>query len=204
MTSSTDIPFSRAVFPALANPRNTAGESLAYAHGHTAGYTAGLRKAVAEAEERRSAMEAEHAALLSRSEARTGRALAVLAAAAAALEAAAVPVLAQAQDTLAASALELAESVLGLELCNADTSARAALARATTAPLPAGTRTVRMNPADLSVLDGPTRAAAGVVFVGDETLERGDAIVEFESGYLDARIRTALERARQALIGDGT
>jgi flagellar assembly protein FliH len=202
MTSSTDIPFSRAVFPALKNSRNATEDSLAYAHGHTAGYTAGLRQAFADAEERRSIMEAEHAALLSHSEARTGRVLAALAAAAAALDAAVVPVITEAQDTLAASALDLAEAILGLELSDADTAARAALARASAVPLPTGTRTVRMHPADLSVLDDHTRAAAGVVFVGDETLDRGDAFTEFETGYLDARIRTAMERARQALSGD--
>lgn len=202
MTSSTDIPFSRAVFPALRNSRDATGDSLAYAHGHTAGYTAGLRKALADAEERRSIMEAEHAALLSHSEARTGRVLATLAAAAAALEAAVVPVITEAQDTLAASALDLAEAILGLELSDADTAARAALARAGAVPLPTGTRTVRMHPADLSVLDDHTQAAAGVVFVGDETLERGDAFAEFETGYLDASIGAAMERARRALTGD--
>lgn len=202
MTSSTDIPFSPAVFPALKDPRNAIEDSLAYAHGHTAGYTAGLRKALAEAEERRSVTEAEHAALLRQSEARAGQVLTALAAAAAALEAAAVPVLAQAQETLAASALDLAEAILGRELSDADTAARAALARATAVPLPAGIRTVRMNPADLSVLDEHIRAAAGVVFVADEALERGDAFTEFETGYLDARIRTATERARRALTGD--
>jgi flagellar assembly protein FliH len=147
-------------------------------------------------------MEAEHAALLSHSEARTGRVLAALAAAAAALDAAVVPVITEAQDTLAASALDLAEAILGLELSDADTAARAALARASALPIPTGTRTVRMHPADLSVLDDPTRAAAGAVFVGDETLQRGDAFTEFETGYLDARIGAAMERARQALTGD--
>lgn len=202
MTSSTDIPFSRAVFPTLKTSRDATADSLAYAHGHTAGYTAGLRKATVDAEERRSRMEAEHAAVLSHSQARTGHVLATLAAAAAALEAAAVPVITEVQDALAASALDLAEAILGRELSDADTAARAALARATAVRLPAGTRTVRMHPADLSVLDKATREAAGVVFVADETLERGDAFTEFEGGYLDARIRTAMERARQALTGE--
>jgi flagellar assembly protein FliH len=202
MTSSTDIPFSRAVFPALRNSRDATEDSLAYAHGHTAGYTAGLRKALAAADERRSIMEAEHAAVLSHAEARTGRVLATLAAAAAALEAAVLPVIAEAQDILAAAALDLAEAILGRELSDADTAARAALARATAVPPSAGTRTVRMHPADLSVLDDPTRAAAVAVFVGDETLQRGDAFTEFETGYLDARIGAAMERARQALTGD--
>jgi flagellar assembly protein FliH len=202
MTSSTDIPFSRAVFPPLKTAGDATEDRLAYAHGHTAGYTAGLRKAAAEAEERRRGMEAEHAAALREAEIRAGQVIAALAAAASSLDAAVVPVLAEAQDTLAGAALDLAEAILGHELSDADTAARAALLRATAAPLPAGVRTVRMHPADLSLLDQATRDAAAVRFAPDETLERGDAVTEFETGYLDARIRTAMERARQALIGE--
>jgi flagellar assembly protein FliH len=202
MTSSTDIQFSRLVFPALKPPHDGAADSIAYARGHAAGYTAGLRKAAAEAEERRSRMEAEHASALGDAEARTRHALAILAAAAAALEAAVVPVITEAQDVLAVSALDLAEAVLGRELSDAENGARAALARATAGAPPAGTLTVRMHPADLSVLDKTTMEAVAVLFAADETLERGDAVTEFEAGYLDARIGSALERARHALAGE--
>lgn len=202
MTSSTDRPISVAVFPPLKSSQDTARDSAAYTYGHTAGYTAGIRKAAREAELRRAGMEAEHAAALSHANLRTERALAVLSQASAALEAATVPVLADAQGTLADAALELAEAILGRELSDEPNSARAALARATAAPLSVGERTVRMHPADLSVLDDATRAEAGVVFRADESLSRGDAVTEFESGYLDARIATALDRARRALAGE--
>jgi flagellar assembly protein FliH len=190
------------VFPALKPPNDGAADSLAYAHGHAAGYTAGLRKAAAEADELRSRMEAEHASALGHAEARTRHALATLTAAAAALEATVVPVITEAQNALALSALELAEALLGRELSDAETGARAALTRATASVPPAGTLTVRMHPADLSVLDKTTMEAAGVLFAPDETLDRGDAITEFEAGYLDARISSALQRARQALTGE--
>ena len=202
MTSSTDIPFSRAHFPLLKASPDAATGSLAYAHGHTAGYTSGLRKAALEAEERRGQMEAEHAAVLSDCEARTRRALATLAAAAAALDAAAVPVLAEAQDSLAAAALDLAETILGRELSDTDTSARAALARALAHAPSAGVPTIRMHSADLRVLDDAISETHGVIFTADDSLERGDALAQFEAGHLDARIGTALARARAALLED--
>jgi flagellar assembly protein FliH len=202
MTSSTEMPFTRAFFPPLKMSSDATADRIAYAQGHTAGYTAGLRKAAAEAEARRAGMEAEHAAVLAHALARTDRALAALAAAVAALDAAVVPVLADSQDTLVAAALDLAEAILGRELADEETSARAALARAIAGTHPAGARTVRMHPADLSVLNEAERATAGVVFVGDLSVNRGDAFTEFETGYLDARIASALDRAREALLGE--
>jgi flagellar assembly protein FliH len=202
MTSSTDLPFSRAQFPLLKASTDAAAGSLAYAHGHTAGYTSGLRKAAVEAEMRRVQMEAEHAAVLSECEARTGRVLAALASAAAALQAAVVPVLDDAQDALAASALDLAEAILGRELSDTDSSARAALARALADTPSAGVSKVRMHPADLSLLGDTVKETPGVVFTADDSLDRGDAFAEFEAGHLDARIGTALARARAALLED--
>lgn len=202
MTSSTDIPFSRAEFPSLKPSRDAAGGSLAYAHGHTAGYTSGLREAALDAENRRILMEAEHAAVLADCEARTGHVLATLVAAVAALEAATVPVITEVQDSLAASSLDLAEAILARELADTEKSARAALARALAVPPEVGTRTIHMHPADLCVLDDAIRDSAGVLFVADDSLTPGDAFTEFKAGYLDARIRTALDRARAALLED--
>jgi flagellar assembly protein FliH len=39
----------------------------------------------------------------------------------------------------------------------------------------------------------------GVALVADPTLAPGDAVSEFPGGYLDARIESAVERARCAL-----
>ena len=202
MTSSTEIPFARAIFPPLKKASDVPADRIAHAQGHSAGYTAGVRKAAAEAEARRAEMEAEHAAVLAHALARTDRALAALAAAAAALDAAVLPVLAESEDTLVAAALDLAEAILGRELADDQTGARAALARATAGTHRAGTRTVRMHPADLSVLTDAEKAAAGVVFFEDPSLNRGDAFTEFETGYLDARIASALGRTRGALLGE--
>jgi flagellar assembly protein FliH len=66
----------------------------------------------------------------------------------------------------------------------------------------AGSTTVRMNPLDLGVLDDAVRAASGVSFTADASIARGDAIADLPLGYLDARIATAVARARAAMLGD--
>jgi flagellar assembly protein FliH len=195
MTSPTDIPFNAVAYPSLKTRGQDRSESLAYTHGHAAGYTAGLRQAVEEAVVRRQEMEAEHSA-------RTDRTLTMLGAAADALHAAVLPVVTDAQNAIAAAAMELAETIIGVELSDSELSARAALARVLAVPPPAGTVTVRMNPSDLSVLSEADKAAAGAVFVADAGLGRGDAMAEYEHGHLDARISTALSRARAALLGE--
>jgi len=58
---------------------------------------------------------------------------------------------------------------------------------------------VRLNPSDLAALDPSTIEAAGVALAADPSLARGDAVTEFSNGFLDARISTALARARAAI-----
>jgi flagellar assembly protein FliH len=202
MTSPTDIPYNAVAYPSLNARGQDRSESLAYTHGHAAGYTAGLRKAAAEAAARRQEMEAEHSAVLGQARARTERTIATFAAATDALHAAILPVVSEAQDTIAAAAMELAETIIGVELSDGELSARAALARVLAVPPPPGTVTVRMNPLDLSLLSEADKGAAGAVFVADSGLGRGDAIADYEHGHLDARIGTALSRARAALLGE--
>ncbi|WP_166786604.1 hypothetical protein, partial [Cryobacterium sp. TMT1-19] len=178
-------------------------------------YTAGLRAAAAEVDARIARLDAEQAAAGAIGQARIDRAVALLGAAAAALHERTVPVIQEAEDTLVATALELAEAILGYSLGDADASARAALGRAlatgatgvTGATVTTGAlgtirpHSVRMNPADLALIDLITRADAGVDFTADADLARGDAIAEFPDGFLDARIGTALTRAKAALTG---
>lgn len=66
--------------------------------------------------------------------------------------------------------------------------------------------TLRLHPLDLALLDESTRAssAPGVVFVADPSLGRGDAEADLPAGLIDARLGTALARARQALLGAPT
>jgi flagellar assembly protein FliH len=184
-----------------------ADRDRAHAAGYAAGYAGGAREAAraatAEAlrgEERRVAAEerrsAEHAA-----------AVAALSRATQAAAARTAPVLADAERALHAAALELATVLLGCELADAESSARAALARVLDDPQVPGVHTVRLSPRDLDALRaaGGVPDVAGLELVADPSLAPGDAIGRHPDGYLDARITTALARARAALLGaDGT
>lgn len=194
---STDTGFSLAQFPALRGSGNAAQEG---ARGHAAGYAAGLRAAEADTAALRSALREEHDALERRRRAELDEAIAVLRAAARALNDATVPVVSDSQEVLVASALELTEAIVGHELADAEGSARAALARVLDRPIATVHPVVRMNPDDLIVLAPQVRANAEITFVPDPELSRGDAIAEFPDGFLDARIGTALERAKAVLL----
>ncbi|OII23643.1 hypothetical protein BIV04_05935 [Frigoribacterium sp. MCBA15_019] len=206
-----------------------AHDARAEARGHAAGYAAGLRAAELELAARRAVLEAEHSDLLHRLQAATVSAVEALATSARALDARVAPVLDDAEEALVATAFELAEAVLGYELRAsesvddgshgvdatargaADTvdprsgrTARAAVARALAVTDPGDVVTVRLHPADLAQLDAATRdsVAADIAFVADATLARGDAEAERRIGQVDARLGTALDRARTALLGD--
>jgi flagellar assembly protein FliH len=83
-------------------------------------------------------------------------------------------------------------------------TARAAVARALAVTDPGDVVTVRLHPADLAQLDAATldSVVADVAFVADASLARGDAEAELRVGQVDARLGTALDRARTALLGD--
>ncbi|MBG0740292.1 hypothetical protein IV500_12965 [Paeniglutamicibacter antarcticus] len=176
--------------------------SPGYIRGHSIGYTFGMRAAAAEAQIRRAEMEAEHAAAMVQRQAELEHAVGLLATALTALNAVVAPVITEAQDVLLAGAVELAEAILGHELANGPTAAKSALTRALALQATAGTYAVRMNPADLNELNETTLVQTGIRFVPDAALARGDAIAEFEHGYLDARIVAALARAKDALVED--
>lgn len=202
MTPLSTSTYSPLNFPALRTPAMESESAAAYTEGRTAGYTDGLRKATAEAAVRRAEMEAEHAAVLRQCAARTDRAVAALQAALDELGAVSLPMVTQAQDALIHSALDLAEAVIGHELSQGDLSARAALARIMEHPIRPGVHTIRLNPLDLSMLDKDALDGLGVTVLPDPSLAVGDAAAEFEDGYLDARIGTALDRAKFELLGD--
>jgi len=190
-------------FPSLpATAQQEQADADSRAAGHAAGYAAGLRAAGAELAGQKAALDAEHRAALLHDAARTDRAIVVLTAAALALDSRLLPVVSDAQDAIAASALDLAETIIGAELANSERSAKAALARVLAAVDPATITTIRLNPLDLSVLDENVRAASAVSFTADASVARGDAIADLPLGYLDARITTAVARARAAILGD--
>lgn len=202
---STEGRFSSVIFPRLRVADHDRLDEQARARGHAAGYAEGLRAAAVDDNDRVARQDAEHSAVLRHGEARVDRAVQLLLTAALSLNKRTVPVLREAEDTLVRTAVDLAEAILGSELSHTRNAARQALARvldhadhADHAPI----HTVRMHPDDLAVLGEEIGTPAGVDFAADPLLARGDAIMEFPDGYLDARISTALARVKAALLGE--
>lgn len=199
MSSDT---FLTMTIPRLGTSNSARLEEQARARGHAAGYTDGLRAAQVEVDRRMAQLEEQHAAALHAANDRTAAAVAILQAAAQSLNDRTLPVLAESHGALAAAAIELAEAILGYELGNEERAAHAAVTRALDVTHLDDVRTVRLHPADLALLDDHVRRSAGVTFTADSSLSRGDAITEFPSGYLDARLSTALDRAKVALLAE--
>ncbi|MFH5824900.1 FliH/SctL family protein [Georgenia sp. AZ-5] len=195
-----ETPFTARPFPVVRTARLDAVEEQARTRGHAAGYADGTRRAAAVAAALRARQVAEHEALLRSTQARTDTLLAALGAAVQALEARTAPTVAAAQDALATAALELATAVVGQELGDMATAVRSALGRALSVDADQVVA-VRLSPGDLTALTDEQRAAAGVRLVADPDLASGDAVAVFDDGHLDARVGTALARARAALTG---
>ena len=192
------------VFPDLRASFRTSQEDQGFTQGHAAGYSAGLRAAGLEQQRLREQLAAEQRAMLDDGRAAVRQAVLALEAAAADFRQRRGAVLAEADDVLAAGAIELAEAILGYELADGRNTARGALARAlgATSGVDDAT-TVRLHPADVAALAAvDVEEAAGVHIVADPALSPGDAIAEYEDGWLDARLATAVERAKQALLGN--
>jgi len=208
-----------------ADPDAAARAARAEARGHAAGYAAGLRAAEADLAARRVAMEAEHAEATTRLERSLAASFGALDAAAEALRQRVAPVLAESEEVLVQTALDLASAVVGYEVAASEPVVGTELAAGQTGPAaahPAGPREgrtaraavaraldgldrtlvagVRLHPADLAAL-GDAAAASSVPLVADVRLARGDAEVDLPDGLVDARLVTALDRARTALLG---
>ena len=196
---SSDSEFATLSFPSLRTTVRDDTEDRARIGGHAAGYAAGLRAAESDVAAHAAALEAEHAATLRHLEARVDLSVSVLNAAVLALHDRTVPVLESAHAAIAEAAIQIAEAVVASELSDAGTAAKSALHRALDSVDLGTVQTVRLNPSDLAALGDAATAAVGVAFAADPTLARGDAVTEFSNGYLDARIATAIARARTAI-----
>ncbi|MBF4606884.1 hypothetical protein [Curtobacterium sp. VKM Ac-1393] len=208
--TDTSTTVHRVGFPAIGVPAGRDLASAADVRGHAAGYTAGLRAAQAETDALRAQLRAEHDALTASLRADTVRRIAVLDAATNAMLSTIAPVLDDAEASVASAAVDLAEAIVGYEIrasrpsvgpdgdreariaSGAETTVRRALASIDrTVPV-----AVRLSPADaarVADVDLP------VPVVADPALCDGDAVVDLPQGMLDARIATALDRARTAL-----
>lgn len=209
---STEASLLPVVFPAVHPSGRSEEQDRGYVQGHAAGYAAGLRAGAAEQARLIDRLQAEHDAALAANCAAADHAVALLAAAAGAFQQRFSLVLQDAETVLAASALDLAEAVLAYELDDGDRTARAALQRALSGGAAgAGDRVqggtpevsaVRLHPADLDVLKASgITGGVRVELVPDSSLARGDAMAQYPDGWLDARLGTALARARAALLG---
>ena len=193
---SADTAFAELTYPSLV-PMGTEEETeRARVRGHATGYAAGMRAAEAEvarvaarAHDEREALRADAAIALA-------SALAALEAATSRVSELASLVLAESDAALAAAAIELAESILGRELSDGEASARVALTRAFSTIDPDAVLDVRLSPVDLAVLAASGIESTTVRMIADPTLARGDAVVDVPEGRVDARISTALDRAR--------
>ena len=224
MSSSTDVvtTFHPARFGLAVEADDVRAE--ARATGYAAGWAEGRRAAAEQAAAELARLRAEDARL--RQTARS-RADAAIAAAVQDWTERTTPVLDDLADLVVDATLALAEAVVGRELGAVVAPERARLAlRRALAPLAPGARIrLRMNPDDLAALedtddsqdgagtDGP-RVPSGangalaeifegrlVELVADAGLRSGDAVAEQDGATVDARVASALARARAVAQG---
>lgn len=200
MISSTEKSVAPMVYQHVGGGPAEAALDVARVHGHARGYAAGLRAAEAELDAVRTRLEEAAQADRLRARAATADAVRGLAAAAASLDARVLPILEEVEEMIAATALDIAEAVVGCELADGTHGARAALLRALNPATARAVHTVRLHPEDFALLRDAGALEAGVRFLPDAQLLRGDAVAELPEGILDARISASLERARQALL----
>lgn len=198
---SNDVVFAPLTVPVLAETDDQhAAAEAARARGFAAGYADGRREAAAEQAAWLAEARLARAAEADEADRRVGVLAQALRTAAVELREATVPVLAEVEEALVAAAFQLAEAVVGTVLSDRLAAARAAVARVF-AVAPAGELSViRLNPDDLALLwEGRASDLDAVTAVADASLAPGDAIGGLPTGWLDARIGAALDRAREAL-----
>lgn len=212
----TDTTVQRMTFPVITGTSDRDRAASADVRGHAAGYAAGLRAAQAETDALRVRLEAEHAARVASMHADTARRIAVLDAATTAMLSQVTPVLDAAEQSVAAAALNLAEAVVGYAIrasrpsdaapagpadahgleARGASGAEATVMRALASIDRTVAVAIRLSVGDaarVADLDLP------VPVVADASLADGDAVVDLPDGLVDARIATALGRARTAL-----
>jgi flagellar assembly protein FliH len=200
--SLPDLAFSAIEYaPISAATTPTTTDAAARDRGYAAGYAAGARRAEEVMALRLAQLEQHARENQAYAAEQLAAAVALLAEASAALSRTVLPILEEAESTLFAAACDLAETVLGGELATGDTSARAALKRLLGHVDSGSIAVIRMNPVDIDLL-GEDAGPSGVFLEPDSSLARGDAVAELPVGIIDARINSALDRARKELLGE--
>lgn len=193
--------FRPVAFRSLDSAQQEQAVARARSTGYAEGYATGIRAAEDAARAQRQALELQAARAQARQAEEQARAVAALDAAGRAVADLAVPQAHEAAAALTAAAVELAEAIIGQVLADQQFAARAAMERAAKLAANAPLCTVRLNPQDLQRLALTTLPGSGIELRADATLASGDAAAELEHGFLDARISSALSRAKAALCG---
>ena len=210
MTDTATPTVQRVAFPVIGDAAGRDRAASADVRGHAAGYAAGLRAAQAETDALRARLEAEHTAQIASMRADTARRIAVLDAATNAMLSQVTPVLDAAERSVAAAAIDLAEAVVGYAIrasrqtaaptdgleARGASGAEATVERALATIDRTLATAIRLSVADAARVAG---LDLPVPVVADPSLRDGDAVVDLPDGMLDARIDTALDRARTAL-----
>ena len=201
--------------PRLADPRLEAAfdeaaeevRTAARAQGYAEGWAAGQAAALADAEQRAAALAAAQEATEAARSLAFHRAVEAVVRGAGELERRALPQAEEVRDVVVDAALALAAAVLGREVALDPEPGRAALMRALDLA-PDGTRVVvRLNPSDHAALlvaaDGSSEVVVGgrtVTLVSDPSIAIGGAVADCDATRVDARLETALQRAREVLL----
>ena len=194
--------------PAALTTAPSSSEST-HGAGYAAGWAAGARAAAEAANVDRDRLRQEHIAREAARDAEVARTLGALNAAIESWNAKALPVIESAQRSVYSAALDLAQAILQRELEPGERSARVLLARALDLPNDVTPTVLRVSPEDLRhvnlvIESGQVAVTPGLTLVADPRLARGEAITEHADGALDARIGTALERAKEVLLGESS
>ena len=174
-------------------------QAFGYAKGFSSGWAAGQKRATREAEQERNILN-EDARLAE--EARTEAyvdAMDEIQAIADAVSSRDALVIEDMKAALMEAAVDLAEALIGAELSDAPTRAKAALKRALSMNDPKDIVKVNMNPQDVATLTS-LGVDCPVKLVPDSELDPGDAVAYMPEGLLDARLTSAVRRAREALV----
>jgi flagellar assembly protein FliH len=168
----------------------------AHAQGYAVGWARGRREAAAEAAEAAAEAATAAAAAQARREEEHRTAVAALLAAAAGVRGVLDQLCARVEEQGTDLALALVETLLARELTvltDADVVRRVLALR----PGPAAV--VRLHPTVASSLAAEDLAAAGLLVVPDDRLDRADAVVECDGAVTDLRIAAAMDRVRDVL-----
>lgn len=199
---STDA-FSPVLFPRLDGRESGEEHARARMRGYADGHAEGFRAGRAEAEAAQRAAEDARTAREAIAAREIESAVTSLQAAARSLGDRERELTAASEDQVLRCAIELAELIIVGELSDAGASAAAAARRAIAGADPAEIREVRLHPDDLRTLRGSAAEPAGIALIGDDSLDRGDAVASLAHGHIDARVASALARARRALAEAG-